>query len=77
MGSKISIDKQVHQLEDMLSIDLEKLQEFKLDNSVPEEISQNIKVKLDKILKKESTVVPKYKIIENFKTIKRLYANLI
>lgn len=38
MGCKISIDKQVTLLDEILSIDLQKLEEFKLEQSVPEEI---------------------------------------
>ncbi|EAS01558.2 dual specificity phosphatase domain protein (macronuclear) [Tetrahymena thermophila SB210] len=44
MGSKISIDKYVSQLDDILQLNPKKLEQVNLESKIPESITQNIKI---------------------------------
>lgn len=44
MGSKISIDKYVSRLEDILQLNIKHIEKVKLEVDIPENITQNIKV---------------------------------
>lgn len=44
MGSKISIDKYVSRLEDILALNLKNLERVHLESKIPDSITQNIKV---------------------------------